>query len=181
MIRFLIYVICIIVIIKVLNFFWAILSLGYKRDRAYKLFMQTDKLIKSECHLLYQIVPILSGTAGEEKETLSDVAGIISELSKLDDSYKNIDRKIALHEILTKQTEKMFSEINNNKNAFSYKSLTEIINQYNELHGEIDTKKMRYNDAARSLRKSTEVFPSSFFARLRKILPLDYYCISENE
>ncbi len=175
MIKLIIYFVCAILLFRVIKFVLAYFIIGYKKNKAYKLFLNTNRFVTNECHLIYQALPTISNTFVEQKNELQNLSNTISEISKLDDSYENIDRKIALYGIMTKQFDNILINICDKDQYVNDKNLLEIINQYNKLQSDINYKKQLYNKAADSLRHSAEVFPTSFFARLRKIIPVDSY------
>lgn len=151
------------------------ISVLIRKDTVIKNFAKIDTLLKKRYYFISDVLSVAQKYMVHEKGIVVDVLSIKAKLSDLTSEYKYINRKIALNTLLEREMKQLISAIEKYPELNSDETMLSIVQIYNEHEKNIESKKAAYNIAARKLRHATDIFPSSFVARMSEIKATDYY------
>lgn len=138
------------------------LNLIIKRNNVLKEFKKIEKLLT----IKYTIIDNIINDNIQNNQTVQPLCEYIKYLKNriinIERNPDNIDQIFALDWDLNNKTNELISNIKRNITS-------KYLDEYESLQKEFDKNKAIYNTNAKKLRHLTDVFPSSFLARLSRI------------
>ena len=152
-----------------------------KRNKTQEAFSAIDVQLKKRYDLIPNILTIAQKYMDHERNLIEEVTKLRTEVMALSSSYENIDRKIALDTQLAQKMGQINVAVENYPELKADQTMITAMQTYNEVEEHIAAARRFYNSAANELKNAVEIFPSSFFARMMNIKPVDFFKAAEIE
>ena len=151
-----------------------------KRNKAQEAFSAIDVQLKKRYDLIPNILTIAQKYMDHERGLMEEVTKLRTEVS-IASGFENIDRKIALDSQLAQKMGQIMVAVENYPQLKADQPMITAMQTYNEVEEHISAARRFYNSAANELKNAVEIFPSSFFARMMNIKPVDFFKADERE
>ena len=148
-------------------------SVVIKKSRVLKAFKVLDNILQKRYRILQTLIDVIKNNNLPQKSLAEYSEKLLAESISLGTKVQNIDRRIAYDKELSKATEQIIVTIKEDSLLANNPELKSIIEEYTNFEPQIKDSVEKYNTEAHILRTATDVFPSSFIARLSKIKYFD--------
>lgn len=152
-----------------------------KRNKAQEAFSAIDVQLKKRYDLIPNILTIAQKYMDHERGLMEEVTKLRTEVMSIASGFENIDRKIALDSQLAQKMGQIMVAVENYPQLKADQPMITAMQTYNEVEEHISAARRFYNSAANELKNAVEIFPSSFFARMMNIKPVDFFKADERE
>ena len=142
-----------------------LLVVKYEADKDFK---NLFKALSNQYKAVNTLLPILSALSPESSSIIEDTKNLISKAVDFSIEKDGNERIIAYANSILENADIVLNSISetNTENA-DIKEYVKILNGFEKY-------KDKYNKSAQRLRHYADVFPTSFFARLKRITIMDY-------
>lgn len=152
-----------------------------KRNKTQEAFSAIDVQLKKRYDLIPNILTIAQKYMEHERGLMEEVTKLRTEVMGIASGFENIDRKIALDNQLAQKMGQIMVAVENYPQLKADQPMITAMQTYNEVEEHISAARRFYNSAANELKNAVEIFPSSFFARMMNIKPVDFFKADEKE
>lgn len=174
----------ILIVVVIVFFCWMYgiyAGLIKKRNKTQEAFSAIDVQLKKRYDLIPNILTIAQKYMDHERNLIEEVTKLRTEVMAISSNYENIDRKIALDSQLAQKMGQINVAMENYPELKADQTMITAMQTYNEVEEHIAAARRFYNSAANELKNAVEIFPSSFFARMMNIKPVDFFKADEKE
>lgn len=168
-------------VVVIIGMYSIYMSLIQKRNKTQEAFAAIDVQLKKRYDLIPNILTIAQKFMEHERGLMEEVTKLRTQVMGIPSSFENIDRKIALDTQLAQKMGQIMVAVENYPQVKADQTMITAMQTYNEVEEHIAAARRFYNSAALELKNAVEIFPSSFFARMMNIKPVDFFKAEEKE
>lgn len=152
-----------------------------KKNKVQEAFSAIDVQLKKRYDLIPNILTIAQKYMEHKRGLIEEVTKLRTEVININSGYENIDRKIALDGQLAQKMGQIMVAVENYPQLKADQTMIMAMQTYNEVEEHIAAARRFYNSAANELKNAVEIFPSSLFARMMNIKPVDFFKAEEKK
>ena len=156
-------------------------SVIQKKNKVNEAFASIDVQLKKRYDLIPNILTMANKFMEHERSLFEEVTKLRTEAMSLRANADNIGKKFELDSKIKGLMGQIMVAVENYPQLKADQPMITAMQTYNEVEEHISAARRFYNSAANELKNAVEIFPSSFFARMMNIKPVDFFKADERE
>lgn len=171
-------IVTVVIILSIYNIYSSLIK---KRNKALEAYSSIDVQLKKRYDLIPSILTMASKFMDHERNLMEEITKLRSRAVEMGQNYGNINNRMELDYKIAGKMNEIMVALENYPQLKSDTIMMQAIRTYNEVEEHIAAARRFYNSAAQELKNAVEIFPSSIFASMLGIKPVDFFRAPEAE